>query len=147
LKTGQATPPAQAQRTNLKCHNSECNNDARWQVSWWMLPLAINRDLGVTNVPESVTNVTPKSSEEDKPKRKQIAVTTSTVVCDHHRKTIRYDQISSPESRAGINNYLVSNNKDPLDFTTARPTFTEIIGEELPLEPHCIYTNARLATS
>jgi hypothetical protein len=104
----------------VKCHNNECNNDARWQVSFWMLPL---------------------SKSDLEPTRRNIAVTTSTVVCDNHRKSIRYDDITSPEGRAHLNNYLVSNNKDPLDFTTARPTFTELIGEELPLPSNCIFTN------
>jgi hypothetical protein len=110
----------------VKCHNTECSNDARWQVSWWLLPLA-------------------KADAE--PTRRNIALTTATVVCDHHRKSIRYDQITSPEASAHLNNYLIAQNKEPLDFTTARPTFTEIIGAELPLEPHTIYLNARLATS
>jgi hypothetical protein len=106
----------------MKCYNTECSNDARWQVSFWMLPL-------------STANL----------ERRNIALTTTTVVCDHHRKTIRYDQITSPEARANLNNYLISQHKEPLDFSTAMPTFTEIIGAELPLEPHTIYLNARRA--
>lgn len=89
------------------CNKIGCEHDALYQLGWKAWAVGFPK----TSIPiETFTNI---------------------VVCEQHGRETKFEDISSPDSNARINNQLTQTGKANLDFSKAEVVLHDLLGEKI----------------